>query len=366
MSIEQQSRQRQEACFEQPTAVESAHEAGLRYVTDSMPGITRKRAGRHFRYLDAQGEPVRDEKTLARIRSLVLPPAWKDVWICTRPNGHLQATGRDAKGRKQYRYHSQWREVRDATKYDSLVAFAHSLPALRQHLEQDLQRQGLTREKILATLVRLLDVASIRIGNEEYMRSNGSFGLTTMREGHVDIEGSTIHFCFIGKSGKVLTIDVEDRQLARIVKKCRELPGQELFQYVDSAGERHTLSSDDVNAYLQAVCGQAFTAKEFRTWTGTVVAVGALIELGRAETKTREKKNIGEAVDHAANYLGNTKAICRKCYVHPALFTSYSDGSLWQAVSSFEQHHAQKRFQGLSREEAIVLTLLEDFYGKCD
>ncbi len=341
------------------TPVESAKAAGLRYVTDAKPGIRRKRAGKHFSYIGLDGKPIRDEKELRRIRSLAIPPAWKDVWICPDPRGHLQATGRDARGRKQYRYHPQWRKVRDETKYDRMVAFGRALPAIRKCVERDLKLPGLPREKVLATIVYLLDISSVRIGNEEYARENNSFGLTTMRNKHVDIEGANLHFQFRGKSGKEQRIDIRDRRLARIVKNCRDLSGQELFQYIDEKQQCHVVESSDVNEYLKQISGQDFTAKDFRTWSGTVAATSALQELGEYETQTQAKKNVVRAIELAAQCLGNTPAICRKSYVHPDIITSYLSGSLLTAIKS-DKEQIEELPDGLRSEEITVLVFLQE------
>ena len=247
-------------------SVESAKSAGLRYVTDDRPAIARKRAGKGFSYVRADGTRIKDKETLARIRKLAIPPAWTHVWISAHTNGHVQATGRDAKGRKQYRYHERWREVRDENKYEKMIAFGRALPKLREAVDRDLRKPGLPREKILATLVRLLEVTHIRVGSEEYARTNKSYGLTTMLSRHVEVDGTTIHFNFRGKSGKEHSIDVRDRRVARIVDKCSDLPGQDLFQYVDDSGERHSIESSDVNAYLKEMADDELTAKDFRTW----------------------------------------------------------------------------------------------------
>ncbi|HZO74708.1 MAG TPA: DNA topoisomerase IB [Ktedonobacteraceae bacterium] len=340
------------------TPVESAKAAGLRYVTDAKPGIRRKRVGKHFSYIGLDGKPIHDEKELQRIRSLAIPPAWKDVWICPDLRGHLQATGRDAKGRKQYRYHPQWRKVRDETKYDRMVAFGRALPAIRKRVEHDLKLPGLSREKVLAAIVRLLDITSVRIGNEEYARENNSFGLTTMRDDHVDIEGASIHFQFRGKSGKEQSVDIRDRRLARIVKNCRDLPGQELFQYVDEDQQCHIVESADVNEYLKQISDQDFTAKDFRTWSGTVAAASALQDLGEYETQTQAKKNVVRAIELAAQCLGNTPAICRKSYVHPDIITSYLSGSLLTAIDC-EKEQVEDLLEGLRSEEITVLVFLQ-------
>ena len=335
---------------------ESAREAGLRYVTDAQPGILRRKAGQGFRYVDADRKAVRDAETLKRIRSLVIPPAWTDVWICANPRGHLQATGRDARGRKQSRYHPRWRAVRDETKYERMLLFGTALKGIRERVEADLARPGLPREKVLATLLRLMERTLIRVGNEEYARENHSYGLTTMREKHVTVTGSTVTFRFRGKSGKQHTVGVQDRRLARIVGRCQDLPGYELFQYVDEGGEPHTIDSADVNAYLREISGEDFTAKDFRTWSGTVLASRALREFEAFGSETQAKKNVVQAIKAVAERLGNTPAVCRKCYVHPAVLECYMAGKLAQSVRrKIDESGAEKREELLREEEAEEL-----------
>lgn len=317
--------------------VESAEAIGLQYITDDIPGIQRKRVKDEFRYLDPVGEQIQDEAEIRRIESLGIPPAWEQVWICPLPNGHLQATGRDAKGRKQYRYHPQWRQVRDQTKFTRMIAFSEALPTLRQRIEHDLALPGLPREKVLATVVRLMELTRIRVGNEEYAKTNKSFGLTTMRDRHVDVSGSTIHFKFRGKSGVKHDIEINDRRLARIVKRCQDIPGQELFQYIDDHGDRQSIDSGAVNAYLREITGQDFTAKDFRTWAGTVLAALELQEIGAAESATATKKALVQAVKAVAEYLGNRPATCRKYYVHPAILEAYQSGALIQVMAEHSQ-----------------------------
>ena len=337
---------------------QSAREAGLRYVSDEGPGIRRRRAGKGFSYVGPDGEPLRDPQQVQRIRSLAIPPAWTDVWIAPTPRGHIQATGRDAKGRKQYRYHPAWRAVRDATKYHRMIAFAEALPRLRECVLRDMALPGLPREKVVATVVRLLDETDIRVGNQEYARENESFGLTTLQNQHVEVAGSTLTFQFKGKSGKEHTIEVRDRRVAKIVRRCEELPGQELFQYLDDDGERRVIESSDVNQYLREVTGQDFTAKDFRTWAGTVVAAHTLREMGAAETKTELKQNINAAVKTAAERLGNTPTICRKCYVHPSVLDAYEDGSLLTSEIGRRERRMISPDDGLAVEEAEVLAFL--------
>lgn len=336
----------------------SAKEAGLRYVHVDQPGITRHRAGKGFFYRNVNGERITDEKTLARIKALAVPPAWNHVWICPSPNGHIQATGRDARNRKQYRYHPRWREVRDETKYEHMIAFGKALPAIRQRLEADLRDQGLPREKILAAIVKLLETTLIRVGNDQYTRENKSFGLTTMRDRHVDVSGSTIRFTFKGKSGVDHEVELQDRRLAAIVQRSQDLPGQELFQYLDDDGFRHTVSSDDVNAYLKEISGQDFTAKDFRTWAGTLLAAEALAGFEAFDTEAGAKKNIVQAIESVAARLGNTATICRKCYVHPAVIDAYLEGDTAQSIMQRANRELADNLKDLPPEEAAVLILL--------
>lgn len=339
--------------------IEAAKAAGLRYVTDASPGIRRKRVGKNFSYIGLNGKPIRDPAELRRIKSLGIPPAWTNVWICPKANGHIQATGRDAKGRKQYRYHPRWREVRDETKYDHMISFAQLLPRLREQVAHDLSLSGLPREKLLATLVRLLDITLIRIGNEEYARENNSYGLTTMRNEHVDVSGAKVEFHFRGKSGKEHVIDLKDRQLAKIVKRTQDLPGHELFEYIDEDGELRTVESSDVNDYLQEISGQSITAKDFRTWGGTVAATEALQAMGGFDSQTEAKKNVVQAIKGAAQELGNTPAICRKCYVHPMIIDAYMNGSLLNFIQHYSEREKKTTQEGLRPEESLVLAFLE-------
>ena len=339
--------------------VESAKAARLRYVTDESPGITRKQTGKGFRYFDPRGRPLRETEQLRRIKSLAIPPAWTDVWISALANGHLQATGRDAKGRKQHRYHPRWREVRDQTKYDRLIAFGGVLPKLRARMNKDLARAGLPRAKVIATVVKLLETTLIRIGNEEYAQENRSFGLTTMRNKHVKIRGTKIRFEFRGKSGVGFNLDLQDRRLAKIVKRCQDLPGQELFQYIDEDGQRRTIDSSDVNEYLRDVTREDFTAKDFRTWAGTVLAARALREIKDFDSKAQAKRNIVSAIENVAKKLGNTRAVCRKCYVHPAIVDSYLDGSLLNTLSQRVNREMAESLSTLKPEEAAVMAILE-------
>jgi DNA topoisomerase-1 len=338
--------------------VQSAKDAGLRYVYDSSPGIARLRRGKSFRYVDADGRPVKDAEVLGRIKSLVIPPAWQDVWICANPKGHLQATGRDAKGRKQSRYHPQWRTVRDEAKYEHMMLFGEALPAIRKRVEHDLALPGVPRAKVLATIVRLMETTFIRVGNPEYARDNQSYGLTTLRRKHVAIAGSTLRFNFKGKSGVEHSIDVNDRRLAKIVKSCRDLPGYELFTYLDEDGSPHSVGSVDVNEYLGEITGQHFTAKDFRTWAGTVMACVLLREFEVFSSETQAKKNVVEAIKTVASKLGNTPSVCRKCYVHPAVLESYLSGGMLDTLSNLRKGKVAAA-HALRDEEAAMMHLLQ-------
>ena len=336
-----------------------ARSAGLRYVSDNARGIARRPKGDAFAYLDANGEPVTDEATLARIGKLAIPPAWTDVWICKYENGHLQATGRDAKQRKQYRYHARWRSLRDEVKYERMISFGKALPEIRRQVDADLRKSGLPREKVLATIVHLLQATMMRIGNEEYARQNQSFGLTTLRDRHVRIDGSAVEFSFRGKSGVYHAIKLEDRRLARIISRIRDLPGQELFQYLDDDGNPHTVDSVDVNDYLRTISGEDYTAKDFRTWSGTVLAALALQEFEKFDSETQAKKNIVRAIESVAEKLGNTPTICRKCYVHPAVIDAYLDGTVLDALRARATQELIEDLHALQPEEAAVVTLLQ-------
>ncbi len=336
-----------------------ARSAGLRYVNDGTAGISRERSGDSFRYRAPDGSVVDDEATLARVRSLAIPPAWTDVWICKLDNGHLQATGRDAKKRKQYRYHPRWRSTRDDVKYERMINFGKALPDIRRRVDEALRLPGLPREKVLATIVYLLQATMMRIGNEEYARTNKSFGLTTLRARHVKIDGKAVQFRFRGKSGVFHDVTVEDKRLARIISRVRELPGQELFQYLDDNGERHAIGSADVNDYLREITGEDYTAKDFRTWSGTVLAALALREFEKFDSETQAKKNIVRAIESVAERLGNTPSICRKCYVHPAVIESYLDGTMLEALRTRTEQELVEDLHALQPEEAAVVALLQ-------
>jgi DNA topoisomerase-1 len=338
-----------------PDGAYIAREAGLTYTSDVEPGIRRTRRGNGFAYTDPDGRVVRDRQTLERIRSLGIPPAWDHVWITTRPRGHLQATGRDARGRKQHRYHPRWSEVRDENKFGRMIGFARALPRIRRRVARDLRRKGLPREKVVATIVKLLETTFIRIGNEEYAQQNGSFGLTTLRSRHVRVRGATVRFVFKGKSGREFEVGVTNPRVARVVKRCDELPGQHLFQYIDDAGERRSVTSDDVNRYLRDASGDDFTAKDFRTWAATVLATCALRDLVGFESETEAKRNVVAAIDSVARKLGHTRSICRRSYVHPAVIEKYMDGSLASVIGT----SAIKTPAGLRADEGAALALLK-------
>ena len=336
----------------------AAHSVGLRYVNDGDPGISRRRADDAFVYADADGRRIRDADTLAWIHSVVIPPAWTDVWISPHRNGHILATGRDARGRKQYRYHPRWREARDATKYDRLIEFAETLPRIREHVDGDLGRQGLPREKVLAAVVRLLELTSIRVGNEEYARLNRSFGLTTLRDRHVQVRGARVHFRFRGKSGKEHETGIRDRRLATVIQRCQDVPGQVLFQYVDEDGMRQTVGSSDVNAYLREISGEDLTAKHFRTWAGTVLAFRALCAFEAAGSETEAKRNVVAAVREVAGRLGNTPAVCRASYVHPGVLDAYFEGDLGRGLPDPSEAGGDAPPGSDPAEAAAVLRLL--------
>jgi DNA topoisomerase-1 len=338
---------------------DAAESAGLVYVSDEEPGIRRRKAGKGFSYLKADGTPVKDPATLKRIRSLAIPPAYTDVWICPKANGHIQATGRDAKGRKQYRYHPRFREVRESTKYEHMLEFARGLPAIREKVAEHMALRGLPREKVLATVVHLLETTLIRVGNEDYAKQNKSYGLTTLRNRHVEVNGSELRFDFKGKSGKTWKLKVKDRRIAKIIRALQDLPGQDLFQYIDDEGERQSVTSADVNAYLREITGQDITAKDFRTWAGTVLAALALTEFETFDSDAKAKKNVRAAIEKVAARLGNTPTICRKCYIHPEILSSYVEGSLLVEVKEEIEEELREDLADLRPEEVAVLSLLE-------
>ena len=343
--------------------VVSAKAAGLLYVTDSLPGISRRRVGRGFSYVDPDGRVIREREHIRRFRSLVIPPAWSDVWICPTPEGHLQVTARDARGRKQYRYHPSFRAHRDHAKFDKMVELSDVLWQVRERVERDITRPGLERDKVMATLVWLLERTLIRVGSHELAKENNSYGLTTLRRRHVSIEGSTLRFEFRGKSGVEHAVAVTDRRIARIVQRCRELPGRELFQYVDARGRRQIVYADDVNAYLREITGRDVTAKDFRTWTGTMIAAESLREMGVASTKRDADRNVLRAIDHTAERLGNTRAVCRKYYIHPALIEAYLEGSVLPPLPDRVWQQRRPHGPTLRRHETEVLAFLKARVG---
>jgi len=343
---------------------DAAESAGLTYVSDEEPGIRRRKAGKGFAYHAPGGAKVEDAATLDRIRKLAIPPAYTDVWICPKPNGHIQATGRDAKGRKQYRYHPAFREIRESTKYEHMLEFAQALPAIRKIIEDHMGLRGLPREKVLATVVHLLETTLIRVGNSDYAKQNDSYGLTTLRDPHVKVDGRELRFQFKGKSGKTWRLQVKDRRVAKIVRACQELPGQDLFQYVGENGEQLSVTSSDVNAYLKEITGRDITAKDFRTWAGTVLAALALAEFEAFDSDAKAKKNIRAAIEQVASRLGNTPTICRQCYVHPEVLNCYLEGGLMLEIREEIQEELRDRLAGLKPEEVAVLALLEARLGR--
>src|SRR5881296_2541846 len=341
---------------------QSATHAGLNYVTDGVRGIRRKRVGGGWAYYAPSGSRITDSQIRKRLNSLAIPPAWTDVWICPDPDGHIQATARDARGRKQYRYHPQYREARDRSKFRRMLEFSEVLPRLRERIERDLRSVDLGRTQVLATVVMLLDKTLIRVGNDEYVRENQSYGLTTLRDRHVEIKGAKLLFSFRGKSGVDHTVSITDRRLARIVQQCQDLPGQELFKYIDTSGKRQTISSDDVNAYLREITGRDITAKDFRTWAGTMLAARELFLLGPAKSKREAERNMIRAIDAVAKRLGNTRAVCRKYYVHPGLVRAYLQGLTAPLASALPPQRARREHPtaALRRDEIAVLQFLQE------
>ncbi len=349
------------AVLDAPTAenLRAADAAGLRYTSDNRPGISRHRKGDGFDYKDAKGRRVTDATTLGRIKSLVIPPAWTDVWICPTANGHLQATGRDLRQRKQYRYHHEWRRHRDDNKFSHVLGFARMLPKIRRRVGRDLASSGMPRNKVLAAVVKLLETTLIRIGNDEYARTNKSYGLTTMRNGHAKVKGGQITFKFRGKSGRVHDITLQDRRLAAVVSRCQEMPGQELFAYEGEDGAVVDVGSQEVNDYLRQITGGEYTAKDFRTWAGTVLAAIALREMEACTSEAQVKKNILTAVESVAAMLGNTPAVCRKCYIHPGILDSYLSGATISTVSQRIREGIDASLRRMRPEEAAVVVLLQ-------
>ena len=338
---------------------DAAESAGLTYVTDADPGITRRKAGRGWAYRLPNGSRITDRDAIDRLNALAIPPAYTDVWICPDPDGHLQATGRDAKGRKQYRYHARFREVRDGTKYEHMIDFAKTLPGIRERVDADMRLRGMPREKVLATVVHLLETTMIRVGNADYARQNESYGLTTLEDEHVDVSGSELKFHFKGKSGKTWKLSIKDRRVAKIVKASQDLPGEHLFQYLDDDGEQRAVTSGDVNAYLREIAGSGITAKDFRTWTGTVLAALALVEFEKVDSAAAAKRNVRAAIERVAARLGNTPTVCRKCYVHPEVLDSYLADELVLEVQKEVRKELKEDLPTLRPEEALVLSFLE-------
>jgi DNA topoisomerase-1 len=347
-----------------PDPEHSAKEAGLTYTDPHRPGITRKRSGKSFQYFSAKGKRIKDAQTISRINALVIPPAYHDVWINPNPRGHIQAMGKDDRGRTQYRYHPRWREVRDLSKYDHILVFAKALPRIRSKIRRDLKLDELPKEKVLATVVKLLETTLIRIGNDEYARDNKSYGLTTIHNKHVDVTGSKIHFEFRGKSGIEHVVDIQDKRLAKVIKKCQDLPEQDLFEYVNEDGSRHSISSSDVNEYLQLISGQDFTAKDFRTWAGTVLAATALQEFEAFDSETQAKKNVVSAIESVAKKLGNTRAVCRECYIHPVVLDTYLEGGLARSLRRSAAQKLARSSRSLHPQEAAVMAMLQERLGR--
>jgi DNA topoisomerase I len=351
--------------IESPDAVQTivdprdaAESAGLRYVSDERPGIRRKKVGTGFSYVRPDGSRLMERGALKRIKALAIPPAWTDVWICPFPDGHIQATGRDAKGRKQYRYHARFREVRESTKYEHVVAFADALPSIRDTVREHMALRGLPREKVLATVVHLLETTLIRVGNDDYAKQNNSYGLTTLKNRHVAVNGNEVRFRFTGKGGKQWSLRVRDRRIAKIIRGCQELPGQELLQYIDEQGNCQDVTSSDVNEYLKAITGKDITAKDFRTWAGTVLAAMTLSELQSFDNAAQAKRNLRSAIEKVSARVGNTPTICRKCYIHPEVLNSYIDGNLVLEVKSQVENELRSAVENMKPEEAAVLALL--------
>lgn len=354
-----------QAMTNQAEMLDAARSVGLRYVNDDEPGIARRRSGKGFSYRQPDAARVTDKQTLARIRAIAVPPAWTEVWICRSQNGHIQATGRDARGRKQYRYHASWSSTRTEAKYERTIAFGRALPRLRRRVDRDLRHHGVPREKVIAAVVRLLEMTLIRVGNEEYARENRSYGLTTLLTRHAEVRGAGLKFTFRGKSGVQHSVGLSDRRLARVIRECQELPGQRLFQYIDDDGEIRVVDSDDVNSYLRDAMGQDFSAKDFRTWAGTLLAVRAIGAL-EGDSRAPTKNELTHVVTEVANELGNTPTVCRQCYIHPAVIESYMDGSLSPAAASVRAE-PRTRPTGQTRldaEERAVLAILQRRKGR--
>jgi DNA topoisomerase-1 len=343
---------------------DAAESVGLRYVSDARPGIRRRKSGNGFTYTQADGSKLSEPKALRRIKALAIPPAWTDVWICPFGNGHIQATGRDARGRKQYRYHPDFRAIRESTKYEHVVQFADALPAIREKVREHMALRGLPKAKVLATIVHLLETTLIRVGNDDYAKQNNSYGLTTLKNRHVAVDGNEVRFRFTGKSGKQWSLRVKDRRVAKIIRACQDLPGQELLQYIDEEGKPQDVTSNDVNAYLKEITGKDITAKDFRTWAGTVLAAMALSEMESFDNAAQAKRNLRSAIEKVSARLGNTPTICRKCYVHPEVLSSYMDGNLMLEIKAEVEGELRDALAGLKPEEAAVLAVLRSRLSK--
>jgi DNA topoisomerase-1 len=337
----------------------TARAAGLRYVLDTTPGLQRKKRGKHFFYVDPEGKTVRDPEVLDRIKKMVLPPAWRDVWICPHPNGHLQATGVDAMGRKQYRYHADWNQVRSHTKYFRLPQFAEALPVIRERVDKDLKLPGISFQKVLALAVSILEQTNIRIGNQAYKKLYGSFGLTTLQDKHVQIEGKQIQFQFKGKKGVSHTVQLKSPRLARLIQRCKDIPGKELFQYLDEQGHHHSIGSGDVNQYLKEITGTDFTAKDFRTWAGTITAFRMLREMDPPASEAEAKRNIVQAIDAVCLSLGNTRTVCKKYYIHPAILDAYENGTFFSYLDEMPETADEKEW--ITPDEKKIKEILQDY-----
>lgn len=345
-----------ESKFDDPVKI--AKLAGLKYVSDSKPGYTRKKAGKGFFYLDEKGEKIKDKEKLERLKKLVLPPAWRNIWICPFHNGHLQATGYDDLDRKQYRYHEDWSKIRNETKYYRMLEFGKYLPLVRERVEKNLSSRGLNRNKVLALVVSILERTFIRIGNASYEKMYGSFGLSTFRDRHAKINGSTVFFKFKGKKGIMQEVALKNRRLAHLIKKCRDIPGYDLFQYYDEEGQRQSIDSGDVNEYLKEITSCDFTAKDFRTWGGTLNALRAFKEIGAHTSPTQAKKNIIKAIDQVCSILGNTRTICKKYYIHPSLIEAYEDGCLMDYIKELDEIEEDENRTDLTCEEKLMMKIL--------
>lgn len=333
--------------------------AGLKYVTDTMPGFTRKKAGKGFYFIDDKGESITDKDIILRLKKMVLPPAWTNIWICPNPLGHLQATGYDTLNRKQYRYHEEWNKIRNETKYYRMLEFGKHLPIIRERIEKDLRTQGLNRNKVLALVVSIMERTFVRIGNASYEKQYGSYGLSTLRDRHAKINGNSVFFRFKGKKGVLQEVELKNKKLAKLVKKCRDIPGYDLFQYYDEDGQRQSIDSGSVNEYLKEITGCDFTAKDFRTWGGSINAMRSFNEIGSYESSSQAKKNIVKVIDQVSQILGNTRSICKKYYIHPTLIEAYEDGCLLDYFRELDTIEEDENITGLTCEEKLLMKVLE-------